>query len=692
MSFLTFSARNAIKQSYLLLVQWVLVMVLTLIGSNPLLADTTTDNPVVLHHDLTLVPDLAQAHLKVTDTITFSTALKQPFLVFKLNRRFTVSIDQTQLNPVQTFDEFAVYRLEITDYTKPLTLTYQGNLDSTTQCNWLTEACRLFNNKGIYLDPASTWYVDFANALHTFKLQVTLPEYWQSLSQGTYQDQAWQESQPQTGIYLVAARFISYHQQQDGIEYSVYLKQPDPELALRYLKASLQHLTDLQRFLGKYPYQKFAVVESFWETGWGMPSFTLLGSKVMRLPFILNSSLPHEIAHNWWGNSVYVNSQYGNWSEGLTAYLADHYQSAVKGEDTNYRRNQLIKLSTYLQNTHPQPLSTFTSRHDQASQALGYSKSMMLFHMLNKELGEEVFLKALQTFYQRYQFKHADFKQLEQVFSEVSQRDFSTFFKQWRDQTSLPQLQLREAHIIAPHRVAFTLKQIQPDFTGVVTVPVVINSQSAKPELSTVTLSTQEQRFELSTLSTPTDIAIDPYFDVLRLPVAAEIPPTLDYFLKPSTAPRTIVIAHQARPEMLKEWQAFAKESQGTHPNWNIQFDNEPLPEGDLMVLGGESEVLTQLVEQTNTQTQLNQLNEALGQAEYFCGLHTLAAVLRFKERHILHLAADHPLGLQRLLTKLPHYGSYSYAIFNSTTGENIAKGQWEVLDSPLRRTFASPQ
>ena len=31
-----------------------------------------------------------------------------------------------------------------------------------------------------------------------------------------------------------------------------------------------------------------------------MPSFTLLGSSIIRFPFILNSSFPHEILHNWW--------------------------------------------------------------------------------------------------------------------------------------------------------------------------------------------------------------------------------------------------------------------------------------------------------------------------------------------------------------------------------------------------------
>ena len=87
-----------------------------------------------------------------------------------------------------------------------------------------------------------------------------------------------------------------------------------------------------RELVGAYPYSKFAVVENFWESGLGMPSFTLLGPRVIRLPFVWKSSLPHEIAHNWWGNGVFVDMRRGNWSEGLTAYLADHLIKEQRGQ------------------------------------------------------------------------------------------------------------------------------------------------------------------------------------------------------------------------------------------------------------------------------------------------------------------------------------------------------------------------
>ncbi len=48
-----------------------------------------------------------------------------------------------------------------------------------------------------------------------------------------------------------------------------------------------------------------------------MLPYTLLGRTVIKMPFIVYTSLGHEIAHNWWGNSVFVDQKKGNWCEGL---------------------------------------------------------------------------------------------------------------------------------------------------------------------------------------------------------------------------------------------------------------------------------------------------------------------------------------------------------------------------------------
>ncbi|HPY39281.1 MAG TPA: hypothetical protein PLM98_02085, partial [Thiolinea sp.] len=77
-----------------------------------------------------------------------------------------------------------------------------------------------------------------------------------------------------------------------------------------------------------------------------------------------------------------------------------------------------------------------------------------------------------------------------------------------------------------------------------------------------------------------------------------------------------------------------------------------------------------------------------LNSVNYTCGLHSLALSLNAGKQQLVLLDATTPAALQQLINKLPHYGKYSYVLFNSATGENVAKGQWDVSDSPLTLQF----
>ena len=95
-------------------------------------------------------------------------------------------------------------------------------------------------------------------------------------------------------------------------------------LADGYLEDTRRYLERYGDEIGAYPYTEFSVVASPLPTGFGMPTLTYLGADVLRLPFIRATSLGHEVLHNWWGNGVYVDYAQGNWSEGLTTFMADY--------------------------------------------------------------------------------------------------------------------------------------------------------------------------------------------------------------------------------------------------------------------------------------------------------------------------------------------------------------------------------
>ena len=173
----------------------------------------------------------------------------------------------------------------------------------------------IISEEGVYLCASSYWFPWFNKDLVSFEMQVDSPSGWEVVSQGertVHKKSAatvsvnWSSPEPQDDIFLIAAKFTEYSRAVGAATAMAFLRKPDDALANKYLEVTAQYLEMYRQLLGAYPYKKFALIENFWETGYGMPSFTLLGEKVIRLPFILHSSYPHEVLHNWLGNSVYV--------------------------------------------------------------------------------------------------------------------------------------------------------------------------------------------------------------------------------------------------------------------------------------------------------------------------------------------------------------------------------------------------
>jgi len=165
----------------------------------------------------------------------------------------------------------------------------------------------LIESRGVYL-AARPLGAAGADALMTYTLAVELPAGWKSVSQasarrvrrtlvGRHADRG--GASDCRAIHRIFSR--CGRGESDGISAQARSGAGRP---LPRRDGAIPR--DVSRPVGPYPYSKFALVENFWETGYGMPSFTLLGEQVIRFPFILHSSYPHELLHNWWGNGVFV--------------------------------------------------------------------------------------------------------------------------------------------------------------------------------------------------------------------------------------------------------------------------------------------------------------------------------------------------------------------------------------------------
>ncbi|MCK5171489.1 MAG: hypothetical protein KAQ75_16540, partial [Bacteroidales bacterium] len=262
-----------------------------------------------------------------------------------------------------------------------------------------------------------------------------------------------------------------------------------------------------------------------------MPSFTLLGEKVIRFPWILNSSYPHELLHNYWGNSVFVDYEEGNWCEGITVYMADHLIKEQNGEAVDYRRTTLQKFTDYVNPENDFPVVEFLSRSNSAEEAVGYGKSMMFNNMLRYEFGDELFLQAYSKFNIDNKFRKASFNDIKASFETVTGKDLTPFFDQWLKRTGAPTLKLSDVNVTednSQYALSFNLSQVQDEDVFDVNVPVVVYLEGKdKVTHEKINLSDRKQEYTLKYSNKPLRIDIDPQFDIIRRLDKKEVPATL---------------------------------------------------------------------------------------------------------------------------------------------------------------------
>ncbi|MEW8146945.1 MAG: M1 family aminopeptidase [Candidatus Thiodiazotropha endolucinida] len=679
-----------------------------------------------IHHELQVSLDPNSQQLQVTDRISLASpqdgGAKQPTLAHQGRLRFllhrglsprsmTAEVALKEIGPISDNAPLTAYQLSMPEDQRHFTLKYGGKIAHrlTTQRESPGRASErlrgTISEQGIYLDASSGWYPYFADTLHTFELQVDLPPSWLAVSQGEGPEIReagergvirWLETSPQDDIYLVAAPYQLYRESSDGIEAQVYLHQRDPQIAERYMQATARYLRLYQSLIGPYPYAKFALVENFWESGYGMPSFTLLGPRVLRLPFILHTSYPHEILHNWWGNSVYIDYQSGNWAEGLTSYLADHLLAEQRGRGANHRRTALKRYGDFVRNENDFPLTAFRARHTTASQAVGYDKSLMLFHMLRRHLGDQTFIKGLQIFFRDNRFKTAGYADLEQAFEKAADASLDTFFQHWTERNGAPRLAVSDLAVKQlgdSFQISGTLQQTQISAPFPLEIPMLTRMRDGSVLQTTISSQARETPFTLKLEQEPQQLQIDPWFDLFRQLDPAETPATLSRLFGSERV--LIVLPSNANKRMLQAYRGLAQQWSDGYDEADIHLDSEldRLPQDrPVWLLGRENLFHHEFVKQlSGLPFSLGHKNIKLADTDYSTGEHSFVVSERILNngQTLAWIVGNSYAAITRLTRKLPHYGKYSYLVFEGDMAQITLKGEWPITQSPLHFNLA---
>lgn len=682
---------------------------------------------------VTLVP-VAHA-LHVRDTVTFPTArdngvsfllhsqlhvsVETPDVVLTMEKTNVrpSSIDSTgRYTPEDTRIPVTRYRVLLPPETGVLSLSYEGQINHPPAAGGDDygrtdeDSGGVISSDGVFLSGSSYWYpIFFENQdFLSFTLDVEGPDGFRFVSQGERREYSrddhrhvvWHTDTPQDEIYLVGGKWMEYARDEGSFAAYAFLRNPDPALAEKYLSRTGPYVRMYEALLGRYPYPKFALIENFWETGYGMPSFTLLGSTVLRLPFIPTSSYPHEILHNWWGNGVYVDYREGNWCEGLTAYLADHLMAENRGEGPIYRRTTLKHYADYVTDRQDFPISAFRERHNSVTRAVGYGKTLMFFHMLRLELGDKEFINALRTFYQENRFKRVPFSVLADTFSRVAGSDLRPLFAQWVQQTGAPVLRVKNVGVEqqgTAYQVRARLEQVQGGTPYHLRVPVFVTAEGEEQaQMQPIVMNDREIDLAFTMSSRPIRLDIDPEFDVFRRLDRTELPPTLSEAFGDTHA--LFVLPTQESPELREGYRRLANAWTLTMPDAQIRLDQEldALPQDRAVWVLGWNNRFRREVERslTSLPVQLTEKDVVLDSARIDRRTGSVVITSRVATplfNALGFVATETAMAIPGLSRKVPHYDRYSYLAFMGEEPKNILKGEWPIVSSPLSIRLGGP-
>lgn len=441
---------------------------------------------------------------------------------------------------------------------KELTFTHEGDelkikLPSPSQINQRTSytitysgipaaGLKIANNKygdrtffsDNWPDKGRHWLsiVDHPYDKATCEFIVTAPVHYQVVSNGLKIEETdlpqgmrlthWKQSVPiASWLYVLGvARFaVQYVDKFDHkpIETWVYYQDRDAGF-YDFAQPTKQVLEFYSNYVGPFVYERLANIQSNSVSG-GMEAASAIfyseNSVVGDRNERWRNVVIHEIAHQWFGNSVTEYDWDDVWlSEGFATYFTllfiehaygkDAFQAGLA--DSKKRVNAFhIKNPTYrIVHNNLSDMSQVTSSHT-------YQKGSWILHMLRGVVGTENFWKGIRSYYAKYMNSNATTADFRREMEEASGMDLKDFFEQWLYKPGALQINGSWQYNDKKKEVKITLEQVQTD-GSLFTMPIqiAIHSATGKPVIKSVMVKEKKNEFILPVEAEPQNIVLDP--------------------------------------------------------------------------------------------------------------------------------------------------------------------------------------
>ncbi|WP_412057747.1 aminopeptidase N [Bartonella sp. DGB2] len=165
---------------------------------------------------------------------------------------------------------------------------------------------------------------------------------------------------------------------------------------------------------------------------------------------LIEAVIAHEYFHNWTGNRITCRDWFQLClKEGLTVFRDHSFSSDVRGAGvTRIKEINDLKLHQFSEDAGPLAHPVRPREYNEINNFYTmtvYEKGAEVVRMLHTILGETLFRKGMDLYFNRYDGQAATVEDFISCFAEVSGRDFSQFFL-WYEQAGTPQVKVESQY------------------------------------------------------------------------------------------------------------------------------------------------------------------------------------------------------------------------------------------------------
>ena len=195
------------------------------------------------------------------------------------------------------------------------------------------------------------------------------------------------------------------------------------------------------RMYGRYPFEVYGALVMDTEFGAALENQTMsiFGMDMIDVEDVKGTELTvaHELAHQWFGDSVsvadwsdiWLNEGFATYSEGL--WIEHKNGREALDEWVKFIYSDIVEYPQY----YPAPGNPPA---DDLFNGGVYDRGGLTLHALRLEVGDEVFFDIMRTYFDRYQGGNATTDDFIAVSEEVSGKELTEFFDSWLYSEKIP--------------------------------------------------------------------------------------------------------------------------------------------------------------------------------------------------------------------------------------------------------------